>query len=228
MTALLPPDAPLSPHLAFVVQLREGTALTPEGCTAASRISCRGRRPSLPPSRSYGRLWHRCWRGKGATRFPGPPRLPSKEGNSNRMTCRRTFCATVGDLRPKPKENGYETSQEHGAYGHDARRVAHHRTAGGQGRDLAARAPRDLVQFSPPTFVDPPKVLLGDAGDGRCPTPSQKCLKDVDDLLFGRTHLLRSDDLVLGFQGVLGSYLTSNSEFLDEPPESGAVGRWLY
>ena len=31
MTALLPPDAPLSPHLAFVVQLREGTALTLEG-----------------------------------------------------------------------------------------------------------------------------------------------------------------------------------------------------
>jgi hypothetical protein len=25
-----PPDAPLSPHWAFVVQLREGTALTPE------------------------------------------------------------------------------------------------------------------------------------------------------------------------------------------------------
>jgi hypothetical protein len=26
-----PPDAPLSPHWAFVVQLREGTALTPQG-----------------------------------------------------------------------------------------------------------------------------------------------------------------------------------------------------
>jgi hypothetical protein len=31
MTATVPPDAPLSPHWAFVVQLREGTALTPEG-----------------------------------------------------------------------------------------------------------------------------------------------------------------------------------------------------
>ena len=30
MTAPLSPDAPLSPHWAFVVQLREGTALTPE------------------------------------------------------------------------------------------------------------------------------------------------------------------------------------------------------
>jgi hypothetical protein len=31
MTATFPPDAPLSPHWAFVVQVREGTALTPEG-----------------------------------------------------------------------------------------------------------------------------------------------------------------------------------------------------
>ena len=31
MTTTPPPDAPLSPHWAFVVQLREGTALTPEG-----------------------------------------------------------------------------------------------------------------------------------------------------------------------------------------------------
>jgi hypothetical protein len=30
MTATPPPDAPLSLHWAFVVQLREGTALTPE------------------------------------------------------------------------------------------------------------------------------------------------------------------------------------------------------
>ena len=30
MTATPPPDAPLLPHWAFVVQLREGTALTPE------------------------------------------------------------------------------------------------------------------------------------------------------------------------------------------------------
>jgi hypothetical protein len=31
MTPLSPPEAPLSPHWAFVVQLREGTALTLEG-----------------------------------------------------------------------------------------------------------------------------------------------------------------------------------------------------
>ena len=31
MTATPTPDAPLSPHWAFVVQLREGTVLTPEG-----------------------------------------------------------------------------------------------------------------------------------------------------------------------------------------------------
>ena len=30
MTATFPPDASLSPHWAFVVQLREGTALTAE------------------------------------------------------------------------------------------------------------------------------------------------------------------------------------------------------
>jgi hypothetical protein len=30
MTTTLTPEAPLSPHWAFVVQLREGTALTPE------------------------------------------------------------------------------------------------------------------------------------------------------------------------------------------------------
>ena len=31
MTTTHPPEAPLSPHWAFVVQLREGTALTPQG-----------------------------------------------------------------------------------------------------------------------------------------------------------------------------------------------------
>jgi hypothetical protein len=31
MTTLAPAAAPLSPHWAFVVQLREGTPLTPEG-----------------------------------------------------------------------------------------------------------------------------------------------------------------------------------------------------
>jgi hypothetical protein len=101
MTATFPPDASLSPHWAFVVQVQEGTALIPEGCTAASRISCRGRRPSLPPSRSYGRLWHRCWRGKGTTSLPGPPRLPSKEGNCKRVPVRRTFFSPVGSLTPR-------------------------------------------------------------------------------------------------------------------------------
>ena len=74
-----------------------------------------------------------------------------------------------------------------------------------QGADRDARAPRDPVQFSPPTFVDPPKVLLGDAGNPRCPDPSQPCLQNVDDLLFGRTHILCSDDFVFGFQGGRGS-----------------------
>jgi hypothetical protein len=36
----------------------------------------------------------------------------------------------------------------------------------------AARAPRDPVDFSRPEFVDPPKVLLGDAAGGRCPDPT--------------------------------------------------------
>jgi hypothetical protein len=31
MTTTTTPDAPLSPHWAFVVRLREGTALTPQG-----------------------------------------------------------------------------------------------------------------------------------------------------------------------------------------------------
>ena len=31
MQTFAPPDAPLSPHWAFVVQLRQGTALTPQG-----------------------------------------------------------------------------------------------------------------------------------------------------------------------------------------------------
>jgi hypothetical protein len=30
MTTIPPPEAPLSPHWAFVVQLREGTAMTPD------------------------------------------------------------------------------------------------------------------------------------------------------------------------------------------------------
>ena len=42
-------------------------------------------------------------------------------------------------------------------------------------------------------------------GNPRCPDPSQPCLQNVDDLLFGRTHILRSDDFVFGFQGGRGS-----------------------
>jgi hypothetical protein len=39
------PDAPLSPSWAFVVQLREGTALTLERLQGASNTLCRVRRP---------------------------------------------------------------------------------------------------------------------------------------------------------------------------------------
>ena len=73
------------------------------------------------------------------------------------------------------------------------------------------RQGRDPVKFSQPTFVDPPKRLTGDSGDGRCPDSSEVCFKNVDDLLFGRTHLLRSDDLVLGYQGAFGLFPSQNS-----------------
>src|SRR5262249_62394414 len=39
-----------------------------------------------------------------------------------------------------------------------------------------ASAAGDPVKFSKPTFVDPPKVLQGDSGDGRCPDPTHPCL----------------------------------------------------
>lgn len=81
--------------------------------------------------------------------------------------------------------------------------------AKGAGPD--AGPPRDPVKFSEPTFVDPPMELLGDAGDGRCPDPSKVCLKDVDDLLFGRTHILRSDDIVFGYQGAFGLFTSQDS-----------------
>ena len=74
-----------------------------------------------------------------------------------------------------------------------------------------ATAAEDPVKFSKPTFVDPPKTLQGDSGDGRCPDPTQPCLKDVDDILFGRTHILRSDDVVFGYQGAYGLFPSANS-----------------
>ncbi|BFU93026.1 MAG: hypothetical protein NTAFB01_42130 [Nitrospira sp.] len=84
-------------------------------------------------------------------------------------------------------------------------------TKGAQAGPSHARPGRDPVTFSQPTFVDPPKKLLGDSGDGRCPDQTQPCLKDVDDLLFGRTHLLRSDDIVFGYQGAFGLFTSQNS-----------------
>src|SRR4029434_4176099 len=44
------------------------------------------------------------------------------------------YFSTVCYLRQKSKEDCYETAQENGAYWHDARRLAHHRTGDGQGR----------------------------------------------------------------------------------------------
>lgn len=84
-------------------------------------------------------------------------------------------------------------------------------TKGAQAGPSHARQGGDPVKFSQPTFVDPPKKLLGDSGDGRCPDPTQPCLKDVDDLLFGRTHLLRSDDIAFGYQGAFGLFTSQNS-----------------
>src|SRR5437762_11468553 len=71
----------------------------------------------------------------------------------------------------------------------------------------------DPIQFHAPQFVVPPQVLYDDAGDGRCPDPNQPCLKDVKDLLYGRKHILRSDDLVitatqLGGAPAVASYAT--------------------
>ena len=89
----------------------------------------------------------------------------------------------------------------------------------------SASAADDPVKFSKPAFVDPPKVLLGDSGDGRCPVtnPPQKCLQGVDDVLFGRTHLLRTDDIVFGYQGAYALFPSSNSTL----PRSSATIRAL-
>ena len=89
----------------------------------------------------------------------------------------------------------------------------------------SASAADDPVKFSKPTFVDPPKVLLGDSGDGRCQVtnPAQKCLQGVDDVLFGRTHVLRTDDVVFGYQGAYALFPSSSSTL----PRSSAVIRAL-
>jgi hypothetical protein len=47
------------------------------------------------------------------------------------------------------------------------------------------------------------------------PTLPQPCLKNVDDLLFGRTRILPSDDLVIGYQGSRGLLLTQDSGILN-------------
>jgi len=80
--------------------------------------------------------------------------------------------------------------------------------------ESAAKPPRkyrDPIQFYKPRFVDPPKVLLGDSGDGRCPDATQPCFKNNDDLLNGQTHILRQDDLVLGYKTGESLLLTDNS-----------------
>ena len=51
MTAPLSPAAPLAPHGACVGQVRAGTALTPEGCTAASSLACPRPAPAPAPGR---------------------------------------------------------------------------------------------------------------------------------------------------------------------------------
>ena len=91
----------------------------------------------------------------------------------------------------------------------------------------ASPAP-DPVQFSAPTFVDPPKTLSGDSGDGRCPDSSKKCFKDVDDLLGGRTHLLRSDDLVLGSRSGRGLLQTKDSNITSNASQTLTDGTNRY
>ena len=80
-------------------------------------------------------------------------------------------------------------------------------------RGGGSQSTRDPVEFQRPVFVDPPDVLLGSSGDGRCPTdpPNQPCLKDIDDVLFGKTFLQRTDDLVFSYVGGYGSATSSDS-----------------
>jgi hypothetical protein len=88
----------------------------------------------------------------------------------------------------------------------------------------ANAAPPGPVQFHPAVYVDPPPLLGADASDGRCPDPTQPCLQDNDDLLFGRTHILRSDDLALTthpsgvFSANLTLLTTANSVATPETP----------
>ena len=134
MTAPLPPAAPLAPHGACVVQVRAGTALTPEGLHGRIEPSVSGQ------AALYLLRGVRGVDGTGADgaargrRVPGPHRLPSQAGHRKRVTCRRTLFSTVGSLRHKPKEHCDETSHENGTDWHAARRLDHHRTAGDPGR----------------------------------------------------------------------------------------------
>lgn len=81
---------------------------------------------------------------------------------------------------------------------------------------LVTQSAADPVQLYPPSFVVPPPTLLGDAGDGRCPTPTEKCYQDVDDPLYGQTHLMREDDVVFAFRNGY-ALLSSESSTLTGP-----------
>jgi hypothetical protein len=54
-----PPEAPLAPHWAFVVQLREGTALTPDALRGRVEHIVSGQATLFTSWRPYGRLWLR-------------------------------------------------------------------------------------------------------------------------------------------------------------------------
>ena len=71
MTVTPTPDAPLSRHWAFVVQLREGTALTPEGLHGRVEHIVSGQATHFSSVEDCWRLWRGCCaRGAAWTRAP--------------------------------------------------------------------------------------------------------------------------------------------------------------
>jgi hypothetical protein len=80
MTATPTPDAPLSPHWAFVVQLREGTALTPEGLHGRVEYIVSGQVALFISLEALGAFMAQVLAAPGGDAFPRPAPAPEQGG----------------------------------------------------------------------------------------------------------------------------------------------------
>ena len=80
MSAPLPSDAPLSPHWAFVVQLREGTALTPEGMQGRIEHIVSGQAALFTSLAELGAFMAQVLAAPGGAALPQPAPAPEQGG----------------------------------------------------------------------------------------------------------------------------------------------------